>query len=539
MWDGTIGFVQKFHDGDWSQLFAQHNEHRIVLSRLLFLIEYDLLGGTGAFLIVMNYVFVLTASLVLWQALKWLNADRVSSGVLLLCGVALLTWLSLWKQSENLTWGFQSQFFLAQLLPLISLLCLSRTSGGELKSDRWFWAGLAFGILSVGTMANGLLVQPVLVVFALLTRMGRARTAILAVVAVCMFSMYLTDYHRPGHHPSLLDTLFSHPIGFVQYGLAYLGSPFEQFFQGDPLPPYAYILLGGCLMGAACWEGIKRLTTAQDHRIEMALILFIGFVCLTAFVTSGGRMTFGLGTAFSSRYATPALMAWAALFVLYSPRFLWVFNKHGGEVRTASLGAILLAGGVLISQRQALRPDTGVLIRRSLAGLALELQVRDDAHLLFVHPDPTRVMERAVWATTTDVSMFGREPFRDLKEEMGAPANVTSDSACQGALDSVWTVSDPNTDQEEFVRIKGWVFDSEKETVPKFLRIVAEDGTLAGIVVTGEYRADVARLVHPKAGRSGYLGYVMKTSVGQTVQVAGKSCALELSLPSSFPWEAQ
>ncbi len=538
MWEGSIGFIQDFHAGDWSKLFAQHNEHRIFLSRLLFFIEYDLLGGSGAFLIIMNYVFVLIASLVFWQTLKWLNEDEISSGVLLLAGLGLLTWLSLWKQSENLTWGFQSQFFLAQLLPLISLICLSRSDGGELKTDRWFWLGLGFGILSVGTMANGLLVQPLLVAFAVITRLGRVRSILLGVVAVSMFTLYLTDYHRPGHHPSVLDTLVNHPIGFVKYALCYLGSPFEQFFHGDPLPWYAYATLGGGLFVAACWEGIRRLLTADEKRTEMALIFFIGFISLTAFVTSGGRFPFGLETAFSSRYATPALMAWAALFVLYSPKILWVFDEYRGEMRTASLGAILLASVVLISQRQALRPDTGLLVRRSLAGLALELQVRDDSHLRLLYPVPARVMDRANWASSTDVSVFGREPYRDLKEEMGAPAEILSDVACLGSLDSVSTMVDPSGDQEEYVRLRGWVFDSEKKKVPKFMRIVSDEGLLVGIIVTGEYRADVEQLIHPKAARSGYFGFLKRTHTARTVHVAGKSCTLEIKLPEAFPWDA-
>ena len=36
MWNGTLGFFVRIQDGDYSAWWAQHNEHRIVLARILF-----------------------------------------------------------------------------------------------------------------------------------------------------------------------------------------------------------------------------------------------------------------------------------------------------------------------------------------------------------------------------------------------------------------------------------------------------------------------------------------------------------------------
>ncbi len=70
------------------------------------------------------------------------------------------------------------------------------------------------------------------------------------------------------------------------------------------------------------------------------------------------------------------------------------------------------------------------------------------------------------------------------------------------------------------------------------MRIVSDEGLLVGIIVTGEYRADVEQLIHPKAARSGYFGFLKRTHTARTVHVAGKSCTLEIKLPEAFPWDA-
>ena len=35
-WDGNFNFLKKFLDGDFFSLFSQHNEHRIIVSRIFF-----------------------------------------------------------------------------------------------------------------------------------------------------------------------------------------------------------------------------------------------------------------------------------------------------------------------------------------------------------------------------------------------------------------------------------------------------------------------------------------------------------------------
>jgi hypothetical protein len=97
MWDGTVLFLHNFLAGDWTALFSQHNEHRIVLTRLLFLVEYAVLDGSGRYLIAANYVFALLAAATFWRALAWLHAPAMTRAAIGI-GAALLVFalLTLW-----------------------------------------------------------------------------------------------------------------------------------------------------------------------------------------------------------------------------------------------------------------------------------------------------------------------------------------------------------------------------------------------------------------------------------------------------------
>lgn len=59
-WDSweCIAFIDSFSSGNWQALWAQHNEHRIILTKLLFFLDFLLFKGNPAPLIILNYILV-------------------------------------------------------------------------------------------------------------------------------------------------------------------------------------------------------------------------------------------------------------------------------------------------------------------------------------------------------------------------------------------------------------------------------------------------------------------------------------------------
>ncbi|MBC7488878.1 MAG: hypothetical protein H7240_01460, partial [Glaciimonas sp.] len=112
MWDGYLGFYVKVTSGDWSAWWAQHNEHRIVLARLFFWLDLAFFKGQGWFLIIVNYALQSMVCILFWVIWKETKGEKNNW-----LGFFLICWLFWWIQKNNLEWGFQSQFILAQLLP--------------------------------------------------------------------------------------------------------------------------------------------------------------------------------------------------------------------------------------------------------------------------------------------------------------------------------------------------------------------------------------------------------------------------------------
>ena len=51
----SLPFFERLQTGDWRVWWEQHNENRIVLSRVLFWLDISLFKGRGIFLIIVNF----------------------------------------------------------------------------------------------------------------------------------------------------------------------------------------------------------------------------------------------------------------------------------------------------------------------------------------------------------------------------------------------------------------------------------------------------------------------------------------------------
>lgn len=524
MWDGTVGFVVRVLEGDHGAWWAQHNEHRIVLARMLFWLDYKWFGDAGVFLLVVNYLCVLGAAWVLHAFLRRLDVSgRHGAWERLTFSLFLTGWLFAWMQEGNLVVGFQAQFFLAFLLPLAAFFWLARA----LESGRpgEFTLACLFGVASVGAMANGVLVVPLMLVLALLSRSRWSWRIALLVAALALPAVYFHDYVRPSYHGSALDELKHNPAGVIQFALVYLGAPFhhligDTYFE-EGLPSF----FGFVLVAGAVAFFVKALRTRPTSPYLLGLLLFIAYVVGSALATGGGRLQAGLDQALTSRYSTPALMAWAAFWVVaYQSSDL---ARYFG-LRIATAMSLLM----VLHQFDVLKMPVQSAADRELAALALELGVRDEGAILNVYPFVDSALTIAGKARELRVSVFDRYPFRGLRDELGRKLVLTAaHEACVGSLDHARSIAGA----PQFLKIEGWMFQSSQRQTPRVIRFVFADGTLAGVALTGSPRPDVAQNVHAKAAWSGFRGYLAASSSGQEVTVVGDAplCRLTLRVPQA------
>ncbi|WP_295428635.1 hypothetical protein [uncultured Thiodictyon sp.] len=348
MWD-HLDLAAKAPTGGLQVWWEQHNEHRIVLAKVLFLVDQSYFHGNQWFLILANYLIVALSCVVFVVLLKEQLGEDADPIPLRVLSLILVTMLVSWIQIDNLTWAFQSQFFLAQLLPLIALFLLFKSAAAPAHSRGLFILACGVGFISIGTMANGVLALPLMLGLSLILRVTRMRLAILALVAIAGVSLYFFDYHGVSTHGNPGDAGRNAPGDIIRYVLLYLGGPFYFFTFGSKAAAYT---AGAFLVCSSVVFALQCMRSPRVGGGQIVTLAFLAYLGATALVTAAGRLSFGVDQALAGRYQTPALMAWAALLILYAPSFSRLLQRQ--PVQGISL-ALMIALLLLPQQLTAIK----------------------------------------------------------------------------------------------------------------------------------------------------------------------------------------
>ncbi|NOT86224.1 MAG: hypothetical protein HOP02_15920 [Methylococcaceae bacterium] len=517
MWE-SISFYQRISLGDWNAWWKLHNEHRIVLSRLLFWVDITWFKGRGIFLIIVNYLLLLLSYLILYACLyERLNNAREQFNRKLLA-LVLLTIMFSWLQHENMVWTFQSQFLLAYLLPLAAFYYLHKASGQSNHSKRFFVCACVFGVGALGSMANGMLALPLLVVMALLLRMSWRRINCLVLLALLGVTLYRYNYYAPLQHGSLKLALLQQPLAFIHYLLLYLGAPFYFLLgSGDYLIAQ---LTGVFLIASALLFTWQSLRSSKIDSLQLALLMFVLYIGASAFGTAGGRLIFGLSQALSGRYMTPALQVWSVILILYAPLI-----SRGLSAKKTYYGLLLGLQVLLMSkQSPALQTQEQALYDYQVAALAIELGIQDDQKINLVFPSAALVIEQSKAAIKNDWSIFNHALIKDAAQTIGQNDVQRYPAECMGKLDS--HIDLPG--DARYVRVKGWLTDLNRQTGEQRIHILNEKRQVIGYAFSGEPTGDIYKSSAVQTKEAGFEGYVLAEYMGQAITLKGLTSHCEL-----------
>lgn len=492
MWDGTLGFYVERLDGrPWSPFFEQANEHRIVLSKILFWIDYRFFGGLSHFLIAANLALMVA----LWAALC--VASRALMGehrrlAYLCCALIAIPCFS-WLQAENVNWGYQSQFYMAYLLPLLAFMSMARWAHDP-ERTRWLVASVVLGMLSTITMANGILALPLLVVMLILSsRCTRWSLMVLLVISAATLAGWMYHYHRIPHEGAPLRML-------VKFLLMFLGAPFGWLFHLDPLT----MLAGVVMICASAWLALQWMRGTTRDPMFLALLLFVAYIGAAGAAATISRAHFGLGAALAGRYETPLMLLYSSLLLI----FVHIYRSRVGTTATVMTLSVVVPVMLFTPQWGAV-DTTGPAIgrQRMQAALALDLGVRDNAVIGSVYPVDTEGNVRNVHAIAdrakeANLGIFSLPTLRSAREALGKTPASLGLSSCKSSIDAAKTIP---TDGSH-IRLEGWAFNEKKQTTPKLVYFV-ENGVVSGAALTGGERPDVQQAISPKAVRTGFQGY--------------------------------
>ncbi len=513
MWAGYLDFFVKSSDGDYWAWLGQHNEHRIVVSRVLFWIDIRMLGGSGLFLIIMNYVLAFLAFVIFFFYTKEALKNDASPIAKNLIGAAILILLFSWVQRENFNWAFQSQFFLAQLLPLLAFYLLHKSHQSSEHSQSLFFLACLVGVASAGTMANGVVALPLMILLSVVLRMSSGKILFLVILAASVIAAYFYKYDVPTLGKK---AILENPLELAQYVLCYLGNPVHH------VSDLVAQIIGLAFIANSIFFALKFYKQRKSSSLQLSLIAFIMYIGATAAITGGGRLGSGVEQAFSSRYSTPVLMAWSALLVLYATIISAGLRKNFALF--ASL-LLLVPATVLPKQLHVFDQNEGVF-ESKVAALALEIGVKDEMQLKRLYFDVGALFPISKIPIERNLSIFGNPVIKDVRQLIGAEEVAKFTTKCVGNIDAVAAIDG----EANYIGIEGWVFDPSAESVPEIVHVVDEDKKIVGYALVGKKRTDIKKSVNNKAKFSGFKGYLLKNAVGKKVILNGinPDCSLTL-----------
>ncbi|MBT8537138.1 hypothetical protein G6715_05020 [Polynucleobacter paneuropaeus] len=473
MWNGTLGFFLKVQDGQYSEWWSFHNDHRIILARILFWVDYQFFGGLSIFLMISNAVLELLICYVYWLYLK-----KISEKNQYLKENSLVLWflfagcLFSWIQEENLTWAFQSQFFLAQLIPLLALYFLGEYTAK--KNTKYFIFATLFGLLSAGTMANGILIFPLIFLYLIVTRQGIYKCIIAFLFSVLVPALYFQGYVRPAKDGFLFDVLLNNFPQIIHFSIVYLGGPFAYLGGFGSLRALSALFFG--IMFVALFIGAiyRILKSKQADPYIISLIFFILYILATSIITGIGRLVVGIDSALASRYTTPVIMAWVALAIVIEAA---IHTRSCKAKIVTFLILIFIIVPTIFYQINALKNNTQDLYQRKIGALALTLNVRDNFYIEKLFPIPDYALTISRFANSKNYSFFGISPYHEINNSADSYFFSAALDNCHESI----RVDVTNLDLTGYARVEGMTLWENSENSNELIKFIDEgSGLISG-----------------------------------------------------------
>lgn len=463
------------------ELWDTHNEHRIALTRLLLWLDYACFSGAAILPIAVHYALLAGIVCVLDRYLKAVLMQHYHSFGAVVLRLLVCSGIFSLLQIDNLTSPFQSQFFLAYLLPLAAFYFLCQVATDTERRRFYFVMACLSGVLALGSMGNGILTLPLLCLMALLLRLQRTYLSVLLVLTLLTLTAHYATYHPAPNAHSLLKELQTETFDVLHYLLLYLGAPIY-LLTGQSTVVIGE-LAGLLLIVSSAYAAMRLNLRAKNATITLALLIFLVYIGGTALGVTGARAFLGLDTAYTSRYLTSTLIAWSVLLVIYAPYWVDKFNRG---LPSMLIGALVLQGLLVIQQVKQFALPTEPLFDYKLAALALELGIDDPQQISVLYPEPQTVRAIATQAIEQDLSIFGHPLIRNAKEQFLQHESGSSTHTCLGFIAAYKPIVDPR-----FVRISGKLQDPASQQLPKIIHALDSQGSIVGYAIADRMRGEV------------------------------------------------
>lgn len=421
--------------GLWSLLWEPYGGHRLVLPKLLYLIEYEHFGGRNDFLVACNVALqTLTAALLVH--FSWRRGDGLSGPERVwLAAVSVLLCFSS-TQLENFSRGWNVHHFLACWASVAALAALA--NAGEARGARraWAWLAAALGAALAGTfsMAIALPIWPILLLLAWRARLSRAQVALLACVASLVLLAFFAG-HEEASAGALAARLTDLP-GLLRWAAACLSGPLGWRHAGLGLGLVALALVGVAAAGAQLLRSGRR-----PRPLEILHFGLVGLGVGAALLASYGRVAGHAENWDAHRYQSFVLLFWLGVIgvgTLASSGAGW---RRGLRWALGALAVAWISGALLPAQLREQREvrEFASRVRTAhdalLVGVSERRAYRDSLpKILWEARKPDMAAVGRPWLARRQLGMFADGRQRRLGLDIARDFESAPEDACRGSL---------------------------------------------------------------------------------------------------------
>jgi hypothetical protein len=351
-WDAEAAYLFKpWLEGHlaWSDLFRPHNEHRIVLSRLLALGLFLLNGQWDAQLEMAANAILCGVLAVATTAAAGRFFSRQTA---LYIAAAIILWLALPYAQENTLWGFQSCFY---FMLIFSLATIWGLSFHRAFSFPWWFGGIS-AVLACVSMAAGFLAAATVLALAGIRYLRQRtwtseRTAIVGLAGLVLLLGFFLHHEVP-HHAMLKA---ASPLAWASVFGRALGWPFCSSAAAALLIywPLCSLLVLYLRPGKTAADDSHEL---RQHQMELFLALGFWVILQAAAIaySRGADGTVPIAARYTDILALGALVNVGAVAIL-----IGCLPHRKTLILACSLWIAAVAAGAVFSSYQELSSQAG------------------------------------------------------------------------------------------------------------------------------------------------------------------------------------
>jgi hypothetical protein len=487
-WDQweLVPLLEKYENGTlgFSDVWAQHNEHRIVFPKLIMIGLARLSGWNILYELYTSFILACLIYLFIFLLLKGAS-DLINRNVYI--GSSLFFSWMVFSTAQYANWltGWQLQWFLNVLALLVAVWALTSWPG-NLPGWQGLLVGTCAAIVGTYSLSAGLLIWAVGGVILFVQEGFRRRFFIWTAFALITATTYFVNYTKLPGYPSWLDSI-GRPGKYIQYVLVYLGASLAEYLEGSP----SLFLLRVEVIGLSL---LGLFITATAYLVSSHLTLFkrsvgwfaVGFYALSAAAVTGlgraGGVGF-IGQAAESRYTTiSVLFVMSTLVIISVASTAYVRHRQLGRrhVMVLSSGGALLIILFVLNYLQGVQSMSLHHSYMLKAKRCLEYLDAPDPCLTLVYPNGTGVLEKTAFLRKR--GWGGLKPLPILRS-----AKVIKPAQKAGWVDKVTLKESDGT-----VEVSGWAHYTEKGFKGNTVILISRGRILTEAPV-GSDRPDVAR----------------------------------------------